>query len=160
MELEAEISEITLRRLVWRCLVCTDIVFFPFSSSVRLVAVFAVPEKKCFFFFYQILKMLSRRRVELGTSRLHSELRLLLPPLTFIASEIIFPKTCHRSCLSGILPRPHLRKMFFSPSLFPSLTKRVCFLGQIILFISSKSAAFRRGFFFFHSICQMQLRLL
>lgn len=70
---------------------------------------------------------------------------LLLSPLTFIASQIIFPQTCHPSCLSGILPCPHLIKMF-SP-LFSSLLM-VCALRKlcIFFFFTANLCVFRQIF--------------
>lgn len=145
MELGAEISEITLRRLVWRCLVCTDRFFF--LPCLRLVAVFAVPEKK------KIKKnalsnikdvILLPRRARDKSPPLWA--LLLLSPLTFIASQIIFPQTCHPSCLSGILPCPHLIKMF-SP-LFSSLLM-VCALRKLCIFTANLSV-FRQIFIYSH----------
>lgn len=71
---------------------------------------------------------------------------LLLSPLTFIASQIIFPQTCHPSCLSGILPCPHLIKMF-SP-LFSSLLV-VCALRKLCIFTANLSV-FRQIFVYSH----------
>lgn len=138
MELGAEVSEITLRRLVWRCLVCTDIFSFPASDCYQ-----------CLLCLRKKSVLSNIKDVILPPSRARDKspplwALLLLSPLTFIASGIFFPPTCHPSCLSGILPCPHLIKMF--STLFSSLLM-VCALRKMCIFAAS--LCFPAGFSFF-----------
>lgn len=165
MELGAEISEITLRRLVWRCLVCTDRFFFPSLPQIGSTVCCAWEEKK-----KNVLSNI--KDVILLPSRAQDKspllwALLLLSHLTFIASQIIFPQTCHQSCLSGILPCPHLIKMFsppFSPLLIVCALRKLwvfaaglCVLFGHVRFFSSKASA---SCYIFHNICQIKLCLL
>lgn len=155
MELEAEISEITLRRLVWRCLVCTDIVFFFSLFLLRQIgSCVCCAWKKVFFFFLSNIK-----DVIPPPSRARYKSPSLWAAAFTSSSDLYRLGNNFSKDLSSVVSLWYFTSSTFEKNVFLALlislltlcalTKRVCFLGQIILFISSKSAAFRRVFFFF-----------